>query len=172
MSAPNSWSTSDTGRRGRHLVAEGVSESLVDDPLAVDNGFVLVDGQRSIEIKHASHVGMAMIERQEIERPVVAESHEGLRSASNVAALINVSESGKSQLTHRSAGSELHAPRQMRDAGMGANRLCCLKAADSEIQNETASFQNEKGFSQGLHLTRRDAWRVACLGRGGQGVIA
>jgi len=62
--------------------------------------------------------------------------------------------------------------RQRRDAGMGVNDLCCLRPQDSEIHNETASFQNEKDFSDGLHLTRRGAWRVACLSRGGQGVIA
>ena len=79
MSAPNSSSTRMPA--WSVAAAQRVPESLVDHLLAVGHRVVLVGRQRRREFEHTGEVGMAMVERQEIQRPAVAEAHGDLPSA-------------------------------------------------------------------------------------------
>jgi hypothetical protein len=59
----------------RHALAERLPESLVNHSLAICDEVVFVRSQRWREMEHAGDVGVPMIERQQVQRAVVAKAH-------------------------------------------------------------------------------------------------
>ncbi len=54
----------NAGARRRHPIVDGFPEAIVDELLAARYRLVLVRNQRRLELEHAGHIGLAMIERQ------------------------------------------------------------------------------------------------------------
>jgi hypothetical protein len=61
----------------RQPAAECVLGAFVNDLLAVRDLVMFCLLERQAEFEHADQVGMAMIERQRIQRRAVAEAHDG-----------------------------------------------------------------------------------------------
>jgi hypothetical protein len=65
----------DAGAVDCQRATEYVPESIVDHLLALANRAALSRRQWRVELKHATNVGVAMIEWQKIQRQVVADTH-------------------------------------------------------------------------------------------------
>ena len=65
----------DPGTGARHALVERLSEAVIDHPLALGDDVVFISRERRGELEHAGHVGMTMIERQQVQRAGVAECH-------------------------------------------------------------------------------------------------
>src|SRR6185369_16877576 len=57
----------DRGTGARHALAERLPEAVIDHPLALGDSVAFIGRERGGETEHAGHVGMTMVERQQVQ---------------------------------------------------------------------------------------------------------